>query len=95
MQICTILLYVWQGERRTIAYFAWPNRDAIIQGPAKKYPAIYAADLMASEGNAYASRKDDDTWKEVSCLAFGNCVWHLGQIGSACYSTSIYASRQM
>lgn len=55
-----------QGERRTIAYFAWPNRDAIIQGPAKKYPAIYAADLMASEGNAYASRKDDDTWKEVA-----------------------------
>ena len=54
-----------QGERRTIAYFAWPNRDAIIQGPERKYAAISAADLMASEGDAYASRKDDEEWKQV------------------------------
>ena len=63
-----------QGERRTIAYFAWPNRDALIQGPEKKYPLISAADLMASEGNAYASRKNDDSWKEVRMIWYFACI---------------------
>ncbi|KAK9785768.1 hypothetical protein WJX73_000838 [Symbiochloris irregularis] len=65
-----------EGERRTIAYFAWPNRDAIIQGPQKKYAAISAADLLASEGNAYAARKDDETWKEVAYRAQHENPYH-------------------
>ena len=77
-----------QGERRTIAYFAWPHREAIIEGPQGKYPAISAADLLAAEGDAYASRKDDDTWKQVSDPA-QTCCFSLEQVACLLLQVSV------
>jgi isopenicillin N synthase-like dioxygenase len=34
------------GDRYSIAFFAQANRDAIIQGPQKKYPPISAGDYL-------------------------------------------------
>lgn len=42
----------YQGERYSIAYFAQADRDAIIQGPAGKYPPVTAADFLAQRVQA-------------------------------------------
>ena len=36
----------YMGPRYSIAFFAQANRDAIIEGPGKKYPAIAAGDYL-------------------------------------------------
>lgn len=35
-----------QGARYSVAFFAQANRDAVIEGPRKKYPAITAGDYL-------------------------------------------------
>ncbi|MDO3650144.1 isopenicillin N synthase family dioxygenase [Nocardia mangyaensis] len=42
----------YQGERYSIAYFAQADRDAIIQGPAGKYPPVTAADFLTQRVQA-------------------------------------------
>ena len=34
------------GSRYTLAYFAQADRDAVIEGPGKKYPPITAGDYL-------------------------------------------------
>ncbi len=34
------------GPRYSLAYFAQANRSAVIEGPARKYPAIAAGDYL-------------------------------------------------
>ncbi|MFM9926363.1 2-oxoglutarate and iron-dependent oxygenase domain-containing protein [Variovorax sp. H27-G14] len=36
----------YSGPRYSIAFFAQANRDAVIEGPARKYPAITAGDYL-------------------------------------------------
>ena len=36
----------YMGSRYSMAFFAQANRDALIEGPAKKYPAIAAGDYL-------------------------------------------------
>lgn len=38
----------YYGERYSMAYFNQPNKDAIIQGPKKKYPVITGEQFMAN-----------------------------------------------
>jgi isopenicillin N synthase-like dioxygenase len=42
----------YQGERYSIAYFAQADRDAVIQGPAGKYPPVTAADFLTQRVQA-------------------------------------------
>ncbi|MFD3462891.1 isopenicillin N synthase family dioxygenase [Nocardia fluminea] len=42
----------YQGERYSIAYFAQADRDAVIQGPAAKYPPVTAADFLTQRVQA-------------------------------------------
>ncbi|MDX1342396.1 MAG: 2-oxoglutarate and iron-dependent oxygenase domain-containing protein [Reinekea sp.] len=45
------------GSRYSIAFFAQANKDQIIQGPGRKYPAISARDYMRHRLNANFSGK--------------------------------------
>ena len=40
------LPHEYLGSRYTLAYFAQANRDAVIEGPGQKYPAISAGDYL-------------------------------------------------
>lgn len=42
----------YQGPRYSMAYFCQANKDVIIQGPQKKYPAISAQDYLLQRINA-------------------------------------------
>lgn len=34
------------GPRYSLAFFCQANRDAVIEGPSKRYPAITAGDFL-------------------------------------------------
>jgi isopenicillin N synthase-like dioxygenase len=36
----------YMGSRYSMAFFAQANRDAVIEGPGKKHPAIAAGDFL-------------------------------------------------
>ncbi|MEM0911574.1 MAG: 2OG-Fe(II) oxygenase family protein [Pseudomonadota bacterium] len=46
----------YRGSRYSMAFFCQANKDAIIQGPEKKYPAITAKDYILQRINANFAR---------------------------------------
>ncbi|MDJ0392941.1 2-oxoglutarate and iron-dependent oxygenase domain-containing protein [Rhodococcus sp. G-MC3] len=46
----------YQGARYSLAFFAQANRDAVIEGPAKKYPSISAQDYLYQRISANFAR---------------------------------------
>lgn len=50
-------LHEYLGSRYTIAFFAQANRDAVIDGPGKKYPPISAGDYLRQRVAANFSQK--------------------------------------
>ena len=42
----------YQGPRYSLAFFCQANRDAIVEGPGKKYPPMTAEDYLAWRINA-------------------------------------------
>jgi hypothetical protein len=41
-----------QGPRYSLAFFCQANRDAVVEGPGKKYPPMTAEDYLAWRINA-------------------------------------------
>lgn len=47
LALVALLVLVPADARYSLAYFAQANRDVVIRGPQRRYPAITAADYLA------------------------------------------------
>lgn len=50
------LPHEYQGARYSLAYFCQANREVVIEGPGRKYPAISAGDYLRQRVNANFAR---------------------------------------